>query len=391
MSSDEEEDEGARPRFGGKRSREDAMLGVFGDESDEEERGGGGSSSRGRGGGDKRPLAAKPVSFVSTGTAAPTPMGPSLPPPRPPRRPAPGHADGLPAEKVDKDFGSFEKNGSGFGSRMLQKMGWVKGRAIGKSAQGVVNPIEARLRPTGLGLGFGGYHETTAKAKQQQKRILHAGDGAAAAADDDDDDDSDDEHAAARRKAKARAKADMATAQGPSAQEPRVQHWKKHERRELKVKSAAELRAQWAAAEAVGGGVGGVGGVGGAVLGVGGVGVSVAPNTAPILDLRGPQAKLHASITSALLATPHGAAADDRYSPTAAYPAQAAGVHQLPNKGEFLPELKHNLRMAVEMAEADLERKHRALRAEREVLAALVARRDVQAGAMRQVSGPDEP
>ena len=47
--------------------------------------------------------------------------------------------------------------------------------------------------------------------------------------------------------------------------------------------------------------------------------------------------------------------------------------------------------MAVEMAEADLERKHRALRAEREVLAALVARRDVQAGAMRQVSGPDEP
>jgi len=224
MSSDEEEDEGARPRFGGKRSREDAMLGVFGDESDEEERGGGGSSSRGRGGGDKRPLAAKPVSFVSTGTAAPTPMGPSLPPPRPPRRPAP--ADALPAEKVDKDFGSFEKNGSGFGSRMLQKMGWVKGRAIGKSAQGVVNPIEARLRPTGLGLGFGGYHETTAKAKQQQKRILHAGDGAAAAADDDDDDDSDDEHAAARRKAKARAKADAATAQGLSAHEPRVQHWK---------------------------------------------------------------------------------------------------------------------------------------------------------------------
>ena len=42
------------------------------------------------------------------------------------------------------------------------------------------------MRPTGLGLGYGGLKETSAKAKMQQNRILHGGDGK-------DDSDSDDE------------------------------------------------------------------------------------------------------------------------------------------------------------------------------------------------------
>ena len=201
------------------------MMGIFGDESDEEGGGGGGGlgSKKGGGGGDKRPLAAKPVSFVSSAKpAAVVPEGPAKPkPPPPPAKVSFAKAAAAaPAEKVDKEFGSFEKNSSGFGSKMLAKMGWVQGNAIGKNAQGVVNPIEARLRPNSMGLGFGGYHETTSKAKQQQKRILHADGGAAL-----EEDDSDDDDAEKRRKAKLRAEHQRAER---GDEEPKVNLSRRH-------------------------------------------------------------------------------------------------------------------------------------------------------------------
>jgi tuftelin-interacting protein 11 len=80
-------------------------------------------------------------------------------------------------EKVDKDFGGFEQHTKGFGAKILAKMGWSKGQALGPSdQQGILNPVEQQLRPNGLGLGYGGFKETTAKAKAQQRRILHGSD-----------------------------------------------------------------------------------------------------------------------------------------------------------------------------------------------------------------------
>ena len=81
------------------------------------------------------------------------------------------------SEKVDKDFATFEQHTKGFGAKMMAKMGWAKGQALGPSdQQGILNPIESQLRPATLGLGYGGFKETTTKAKAQQRRILHNSD-----------------------------------------------------------------------------------------------------------------------------------------------------------------------------------------------------------------------
>ena len=196
---------------GGRRTKAESMLGVFGDSDSSGDEG---RRGRGHGGGraDSRPLAAKPVAFTQSSSQ---PTLPKVEDEAEREAPAPSRgglgssssssssrrgngasggqraglgggglglgassSSNLPAEKVDKDFGSFEVHSTGFGSRMLEKMGWTKGGAIGKQGQGIVNPLEAQLRPSGAGLNYGGYNETTKKAKAQQKRILHNADDA---------------------------------------------------------------------------------------------------------------------------------------------------------------------------------------------------------------------
>lgn len=51
------------------------------------------------------------------------------------------------------EFGGFEKHTTGFGSKMLAKMGYVEGEGLGKRRQGMVEPIQAFSRPTRRGLG----------------------------------------------------------------------------------------------------------------------------------------------------------------------------------------------------------------------------------------------
>uniref|UniRef100_A0A3Q3M5L4 Tuftelin-interacting protein 11 n=1 Tax=Mastacembelus armatus TaxID=205130 RepID=A0A3Q3M5L4_9TELE len=135
--ADRDSDEDERPSFGGKRSRDYTA----------------------------------PVNFVSAGlrkTAAEEKQqqqdrgsddsdddGPSAPPP--PRSSAPkklqmGNFRGNQSQRfaggiqTGQGIGSWEKHTKGIGQKLLQKMGYQPGKGLGKNAQGIVNPIEAKVR-----------------------------------------------------------------------------------------------------------------------------------------------------------------------------------------------------------------------------------------------------
>lgn len=59
-----------------------------------------------------------------------------------------------------------------FGAKMLGKMGYVEGSGLGPQGQGIVNPIEQKLRPMGAGLGV--VREKTQQAKEEDKRSAAA-------------------------------------------------------------------------------------------------------------------------------------------------------------------------------------------------------------------------
>ncbi|KAL1531060.1 hypothetical protein AAHA92_33781 [Salvia divinorum] len=51
------------------------------------------------------------------------------------------------------EYGAFEVHTTGFGSKMMAKMGYVGGGGLGKDGQGMAQPIEVSQRPKSLGLG----------------------------------------------------------------------------------------------------------------------------------------------------------------------------------------------------------------------------------------------
>ncbi|KAJ0263689.1 hypothetical protein HA466_0021600 [Hirschfeldia incana] len=56
----------------------------------------------------------------------------------------------------DKRLGAFEQHTTGFGSRMMARMGFVDGSGLGRDSQGIVNPLVAVRRPRARGLGAEG-------------------------------------------------------------------------------------------------------------------------------------------------------------------------------------------------------------------------------------------
>lgn len=62
----------------------------------------------------------------------------------------------------------------GVGYKLLAKMGWQAGTGLGTSGEGIVTPIESKLRPKAMGLAYEGFTERTKQSKEEEKRRRHA-------------------------------------------------------------------------------------------------------------------------------------------------------------------------------------------------------------------------
>jgi len=64
----------------------------------------------------------------------------------------------------------FNKIGGSIGAQMLAKMGWQAGTGLGATGEGIVIPIESKLRPKNMGIAFKGYREKTEQSKLEARR-----------------------------------------------------------------------------------------------------------------------------------------------------------------------------------------------------------------------------
>ena len=75
-----------------------------------------------------------------------------------------------PAPLPASELAHFSKIQGSFGARMLAKMGWQAGTGLGVTGEGIVTPIESKLRPQKMGIAFKGFKEKTEQSKMEAKR-----------------------------------------------------------------------------------------------------------------------------------------------------------------------------------------------------------------------------
>ncbi|KAF9969644.1 hypothetical protein BGZ73_007925 [Actinomortierella ambigua] len=209
------------------------------------------------------------------------------------------------ATKVSKDFGAFSKQGSGIGLKLLKQMGWKEGYGLGAGGTGIVEPIQSKLRPTKMGLGFNGFREKTAQDRAEEKRRGYA-----------ESEEEEEEEAVGKKKGeKGKKKAGRDDA---AAELPKADGWKRKPGKgskkgpKIEYKTAEEIQREIESSDQPMTGVSGG---------------SVQPQK--ILDMTGKQVR---ELTSA---------------------SQISSLYRMDN--ERFPELRHNLDLMANLSLTDLE------------------------------------
>lgn len=242
------------------------------------------------------------------------------------------------AHEVNK-IGDFEKHTKGIGMKLLEKMGYKKGGGLGKDGKGMVAPMETKMRPKAMGMGYNDFKEAGQMNNRQEEKKPREQDA---------------------REGQRGSIADQLAAEDLRKREERQAHertmWKKRnelQRQRREYRTAEEVLAEQERADAAAAAAAG--------------GASVVPPKMTIIDMRGAQAQVVTDLAK-LDADPRGGGDGGGGDDDALL---------------YMPELQHNLRLIVDLAEAEIQTLDAKIRHEKDT-------KDLLARERRRLAGEAE-